>query len=95
MIHAFLASTVALASAMAVAGLVFGLAYFAALRWTVSLYGSGYGHLGPAALTLGRIAAATIFLIVAARLGALPLLAAFLGFLLARGLALRRLRRLG
>ena len=90
-----LASTFALASAMAVAGLVFGLGYFASLRRTVDLYGSGHARLGPAALTLGRIAGAMIFLILAARLGALPLLTAFLGFLLARGLALRALRRRG
>jgi hypothetical protein len=88
-----LASTVVLASAMAVAGLAFGLAYFAALRRTVDLYGSGGRILGPAALTLGRVAGATVFLVVAARLGALPLLAAFLGFLVARAAALRAARR--
>jgi hypothetical protein len=95
MTHATLASTIAFASATAVAGLVFGLGYFAALRQTVNLYGSGRGRLGPVVLTLGRIAGATIFLILAARFGALLLLAAFLGFLVARAFALRALRRPG
>jgi hypothetical protein len=95
MTHATLIFTFALASAMVVAGLVFGLGYFAALRRTLNHYGSGSGRLGLAALTLGRIAGATIFFILAARLGALPLLAAFLGFLMARGLALRAFGRLG
>ena len=95
MTHATLIFTFALASAMVVAGLVFGLGYFAALRQTVNLYGSGRGRLGPVVLTLGRIAGATIFLILAARFGALLLLAAFLGFLMARGLALRAFGRLG
>lgn len=94
MIPHTLALSLAPTAAMAAAGLAFGLAYFAALRRTVLLLGSG-GRLGPAALSLGRIAAAVIFLGLAARFGAVPLLAAFLGFLLARALALRALRRPG
>ncbi|MGO8915555.1 MAG: ATP synthase subunit I [Stellaceae bacterium] len=90
-----LATAIATASAMAAAGLVFGIGYFAALRRTVHLYGFGRDPFGSVALTLGRIAAAVIFLVFAARLGALPLLAAFLGFLLARMLALRAVRRAG
>jgi hypothetical protein len=79
----------AVASAWAVAGFGFGLGYFAALRRTVEFYGAGRASLVPIALTLGRIAAAIVFFSLAARFGALPLLAAFLGFLLARSLALR------
>ena len=84
---------VSLACAGALAGLVFGLMHFAALRRTVELYSSGRSRLAAAALTLGRIAVAILFFSLAARLGALPLLSAFLGFLLARTFALRAARR--
>ena len=80
---------------MAVAGLAFGLVYFASLKRSVSLLVSDKGWLGPLALTLGRIGAAVGFLFVAAKLGAAPLLAAFIGFLMARALALRAERRAG
>jgi len=43
--------------------------------------------------TLGRIAGAIAFFGLTARLGALPLLSSFLGFLSARMLALRVARR--
>jgi hypothetical protein len=88
-----LAFTAALGLGGAVAGLVFGLVHFAALRRTVELYSAGRVRLAAAALTLGRITAAIVFFGLAARLGALPLLSAFLGFLLARMLALRAPRR--
>jgi hypothetical protein len=79
-------------SAMLVAGIVFGLGYFRALRWTVELYGTRY-FTAPAALTLARLFGAALFLGFAARLGALALFAAFLGFLLARALAMHAVRR--
>jgi hypothetical protein len=85
----------AFASAWVVAGFAFGLGYFAALRRTVELYGARVARLVPIALTLGRIAAAILFLGLAVAQGALPLLAAFLGFLLARSLALRAARETG
>ena len=88
-----LAFAAALGSGGAAAGLVFGLVHFAALRRTVELYSAGRVRLAAAALTIGRIAAAIVFFGLAARLGALPLLSAFLGFLLARWLALRAPRR--
>ena len=78
----------AAAAVFAVAGLVFGRVYFAALRRSVERYAAGGGRLVPAGLTLARLAGALLFLGLAARVGALPLLAAFLGFLLARSLAL-------
>jgi len=78
---------------MAVAGLTLGLGYFALLRRTVRLYGSGHRHLAPVALTVVRLAGAAVFLALAARLGALSLLAAFLGFLVARTVAVRRSQR--
>ena len=94
MIHATFASIAMLASAMALVGAAFGLVYFAVLDRTVVLLAAGRGWLGPAALTFGRIGAATILLSLIARLGAAPLLAAFLGFLAARAVALRVMRRL-
>lgn len=87
-----LSSTLALA-AMAFAGLALGLMYFRALRRTVDLFAGGRGWLGPAGLTLARIAGAVIVLTFMARLGAMPLLAGFLGFLLARAVSLRTQRR--
>jgi len=81
------------ASAMAVAGLTLGLCYFALLRWTVRLYGAGRRSFAPVGLTLARLAGATIFFAFAARLSALSLLAAFVGFLAARMIALRGARR--
>ena len=75
------------------AGFALGFGYFAVLRRTVDLYVAGNDRLVPAILTLGRLAAAILFLVIAARSGAQPLVASFMGFLLARGLALRAVRR--
>jgi N-ATPase, AtpR subunit len=75
------------------AGLVVGLVHFAALRRTVDLYSAGRGRLAEAALTLGRIAGTIVFFCLVAKLGALPLLSSFLGFLLARTFALCAVRR--
>jgi len=82
----------AFASAWAAAGFGFGVGYFAALRWSVGLYRAGGTRLVAIALTLGRIAGAILFFGLAVRFGALPLLAALVGFLLARSLALRAVR---
>ena len=68
---------------MAFAGLMFGLLYFATLKRSVALFVTG-GWFDPVALTLGRIGAVVGLLFLAAKLGAAPLLAAFIGFLLAR-----------
>lgn len=84
-----------LALAVAAAGLLVGLSYFAALRRTVQLYGANGNPLWPAALTIGRMVGAAAFLVLAARLGALPLLAGFSGFILARAIALYAVRRAG
>jgi len=78
---------------LASGGLVFGLLYFAALKHSVMLFVGGKGWLGPIALTLGRIGAVVAFLCMAAKLGAAPLLAAFIGFLTAQALTLRAERR--
>jgi hypothetical protein len=86
--HETFASAAILAAAMAAAGAVFGLAYFAALHRTATLLAAGRGWMAPSALTLGRIGAAVVLLALIARLGALALIAAFLGFLAARAIAL-------
>jgi hypothetical protein len=77
------------------AGVAVGLVYFAALRSTVTLLTIGRGWSAPAMLTLGRILAVVLFLGLAVQLGALPMLAAFAGFLMARGIALRAVRSTG
>jgi hypothetical protein len=87
------ASAFAIAAAFAVAGLAFGSAYFAALRRTTELLAGSGAWLWPAVWTLGRLLAAIVFLAFAAKLGALPLLTALAGFLAARALALRAVRR--
>jgi hypothetical protein len=81
------------ALAMAIAGVVFGLIYFATLRRSVAVFAAGGGWARALALTLARLCAAVVFLAMAAKLGAAALIAAFLGFLLARTIALRAARR--
>lgn len=85
----------AVAGGMGAAGLVFGLGYFSALRRTVDLFSSGRGFIKPVALTIGRLATAALFLAVAAKLGALALLAAFFGLIVARTVVLRPARGFG
>jgi hypothetical protein len=75
------------------AGFVFGLCYFAAVERTSALLAARKGLLGPILLTLSRVAAATLFLALAAQLGNASLLSAFFGFLLARMVALRKAGR--
>jgi len=81
--------------AMSAAGVAFGLLYFAALRRTVAHLAARSGWATPLLFTVSRIGAALVFLALAAMLGAAPLLAAFAGFLVARALALRAVRRNG
>lgn len=79
----------------ALAGLAIGFLYFQVLRRTVDAFVGGRGWLLPAGLTLARIAAMAAILIGAAWLGPLPLLASFVGFLIARAIALRYVREAG
>jgi hypothetical protein len=74
---------------LALAGFLAGLAYFALLRRTAELFLAGGGWVRPAALTAVRLSGLVVLLVIAARAGAAALLAFFLGFLIARGLALR------
>jgi len=78
---------------MAFGGFAMGLLYFAGLRRTVDLIVSGRERFSHLALTLGRIAAAAVCLAFAGVVGAVPLLATLLGFLLARNLAMHAARR--
>lgn len=80
-------------SASAGAGLILGLAYFAALWRSVTLLVGRSRWLAPVALTLGRIGGAVLLLGVAARCGALDLPAALIGLTVARFLAVRVVRR--
>jgi len=77
------------------AGFAFGLLYFAALKRCVVVFVAGRSLLAPLGLTLVRFGAAVVCLGLAAQLGAAALLAAFVGFLLARTLVLRLARRSG
>jgi len=79
--------------AAGLAGFVFGLCYFAVVERTAVLLAARKGLLGPISLTLGRLAAATLFLALAAQFGDAPLLSALFGFLLARTVALRKAGR--
>lgn len=88
-------SSFALAALSGAAGFAFGLAYFAMLGRNVALFLQGGGLAAAAGLTLARLAAAVVAFAIAAKLGALPLLASLLGFLAARFIALRAARRAG
>jgi hypothetical protein len=92
MTHATAIAFSALAATMTLIGFALGLAYFAALRRTVALFAAGRGQLLLVALTLGRIGFAVIALSLAAKLGITALLTTFIGFLLARMVALRAAR---
>jgi F1-F0 ATPase (N-ATPase) AtpR subunit len=81
--------------AILVAGLAFGFIYFDMLRRTVNFYSSRHSWFWPTVLTFGRIAGAAILFSCAAKSGAVPLLAACLGFLLARAAALYTLHGSG
>ncbi len=86
-------ASVPLSLAMAVAGIAFGLVYFAALRKTSVLLAIGSGWTVPLAFTASRIGGAIVFFALAAKLGAAPLIATFAGFFAARAVAIRHLRR--
>ena len=79
-----------LAALAGAAGILFGWLYFAVLARALRNQLEG----GPLGRSLGllalRIALAVGLFLAAARLGAAPLIAALLGFLLARHLAVRR-----
>ena len=79
-------------AASALAGFVFGLGYFAAVRRTAALVAARRGWLGPAALTIGRMGLAVLIFGLAAKSGFAILMAVFGGFMVARWTALRAAR---
>ena len=81
--------------AAAIFGLALGLLYFAALRRSIDLFVAGAGWVGPVVLTAGRLTAAALAFAGLVRLGPAATLAAFLAFLLARGIAVRTARKEG
>lgn len=76
----------------AAAGLVVGCGYFAALRRGVGLIVARGAAVWSVLWVLVRVGGAALFFALVVRWGAMPLLAAFLGFLAARHLAVRTAR---
>ena len=81
-----------LAVLFAAGGLAFGWGYFAALRRGIDAYAARGSIFRSLLWMLARLAAAAIFFAFAVRWGAWPLVAAFLGFLAARQIAVRAAR---
>jgi len=93
MMHAHTWSLLLTAPAAALFGLVFGLLYFDGVQRTATQIAARDGWWRPLGLTLLRLAGAVLLFGFMAQLGALPLLAAFLGFVAARIITLRAVRR--
>lgn len=70
-------------------GVIFGRGYFVLLRRWVAGFAARGAASRSGASAVARIAAAVAFFTLAAHYGAVALLSAFAGFLLARTLALR------
>lgn len=73
-------------------GLALGFAFFVSLRINVGLYLGGGGWTAPLGLHLVRITVAAVAFWLAARQGAVPLVAMLAGFVAARPLAGRSVR---
>jgi hypothetical protein len=73
----------------AIVGLLFGLLYFALLRWNTALYVRGGGIAAAAGLQIARMAAIAALLVLTVQWGALALLLTALGLLAARPVVLR------
>jgi F1F0 ATPase subunit 2 len=72
------------------AGMAIGAMHFLGLRWNVRMLTDGRSPLPALALQLGRFAAIGIVLaVIAYAFGALPLLVATVGILLARSVIIR------
>lgn len=77
-----------------VVGMILGVVHFGALWWNTRLYTEGGSTALALALQLGRFVVLAVVLAGIALLGALPLLTAALGLLLARRLVVRRLGKI-
>ncbi|HKT72798.1 MAG TPA: ATP synthase subunit I [Steroidobacteraceae bacterium] len=95
MSHSLTVGPFAMLLGLSIAGFALGLLYFEALRRTIERFAQGAGWLEPVALTVGRIGVAACILFVAARVDATALLSTFVGFMLARTLAIHRSRKAG
>ena len=74
-----------------VAGTAIGISYFLALRWNVAMLAGGRALLPVMVVQFGRLAAIGIVLaVIAVHSGALPLLAASAGILVARAVIVGR-----
>lgn len=93
MIAASAAAPLLLAPFFAAAGAAFGWSYFAALWRGVAVHAVPGGAWRCAVWLLARLAAAALFFTLCAHWGAWPLLAAFLGFVGFRHVAVRAARR--
>jgi F1F0 ATPase subunit 2 len=87
--HQLAMSLIAIAVSFA-AGLLAGAFHYLTLWWNVRLFTAGGSALKAVAIQLARLALIATVLIVVTRFGALPLLAAMLGLLASRAVALRR-----
>lgn len=74
-------------------GFAVGFVYFEALRRTVTRLTVRKGWFEPLALTASRVGIAVAAFAIAARVGAAALLVTFVGFLIARTVAVYRSRR--
>jgi F1F0 ATPase subunit 2 len=70
-----------------------GIVQFGSLWWNVRLYAGGGSSIAALIIQFGRFALLTMVLIWLARCGAMPLLSAGVGILLARAVMVRRLGR--
>lgn len=92
MISFILPGTLALIGYLSL-GFAFGAAYFAAMWWSAQLFAAGRRLPLAIALVAGRFALILALLVlVATRGGTLPLIAAAIGIIIARVVALRRVR---
>lgn len=94
MAHRTLASLWPSAPLLATGGFALGMMYFASLRRGVRLSVERHAWVRYVLSALARITAAALFFAFAVHWGAPALLAAFVGFLAARHLAVRAARRI-
>lgn len=74
------------------AGFLFGLAYFYAVRLTAQNLAERKSWSIPVLLTVARLAGTVLLSLYLVQFGALPLLSGFVGFLVARAIVIRPAR---
>ncbi len=78
--------------AACIGGIALGLAYFTAMRWSTDAFVQGDDWRRALMLTLVRLAGAAVAFVLIAQAGPVALVSAFVGFLIARALALSSAR---